>query len=201
MKIFYWSPFISKVATITAVINSMISLTKYSKNKLEPQLINVAGEWDMYKTDLHKENIKIIDLTNFKFLKNKNYKGFLKSRFIYFLIFMISFFPLKNLLKKESPDYLIIHLITPLPLILNFLFNFNTKFILRISGYPKLEKNFVRFFFWKIFTRNLNSITCPTNDTLKYIKSFNFIEDSRIKVVYDPVLNLKEIKKTFNRKI
>ena len=52
MKIFYWSPFISKVATITAVINSMISLTKYSKNKLEPQLINVAGEWDMYKTDL-----------------------------------------------------------------------------------------------------------------------------------------------------
>lgn len=201
MKIFYWSPFISKVATITAVINSMISLTKYSKNKLEPQLINVAGEWDMYKTDLHKENIKIIDLTNFKFLKNKNYKGFLKSRFIYFLIFMISFFPLKNLLKKESPDYLIIHLITPLPLILDFLFNFNTKFILRISGYPKLEKNFVRFFFWKIFTRNLNSITCPTNDTLKYIKSFNFIEDSRIKVVYDPVLNLKEIIKKKNEKI
>ena len=114
---------------------------------------------------------------------------------------MISFFPLKNLLKKESPDYLIIHLITPLPLILNFLFNFNTKFILRISGYPKLEKNFVRFFFWKIFTRNLNSITCPTNDTLKYIKSFNFIEDSRIKVVYDPVLNLKEIIKKKNEKI
>ena len=88
-----------------------------------------------------------------------------------------------------------------MPLILNFLFNFNTIFILRISGYPKLEKNFVRFFFWKIFTRNLNSITCPTNDTLKYIKSFNFIEDSRIKVVYDPVLNLKEIIKKKNEKI
>ena len=27
---------------------------------------------------IYKENIKIIDLTNFKFLKNKNYKGFLK---------------------------------------------------------------------------------------------------------------------------
>ena len=201
MKIFYWSPFISKVATITAVINSMISLSKYSKNKFEPQLINVAGEWDAYENDLYKENIKIINLTNFKFLKNRNYKGFLKSRFIYSLIFIISFFPLRNLLKKDKPEYLIVHLITPVPLILNSIFKFKTKFILRISGYPQLEKNFVRFFFWKIFTRKLNYITCPTNDTLKNIKSFNFIDNSRIKAVYDPVLNLKEIIKKKNEKI
>ena len=113
IHIYYWSPFISKVATITAVINSMVSLKKYSENKLEPQLINVAGEWDTYEEELKSENIKIINLTKYKFLKNKNYNGSLKSRFIYFLICIVSFFPLKNLLKRDNPKYLIIHLITP----------------------------------------------------------------------------------------
>jgi glycosyltransferase involved in cell wall biosynthesis len=201
MKIFYWSPFISKVATITAVINSMISLNKYSANKFEPQLINVAGEWDIYKEDLQKKNIKVINLTKLKFLKNKNYRGFIKSRFIYFLICLIAFFPLKNLLKKDKPEYLIIHLITPLPLILNYIFKFKTKFILRISGYPQLENSFVRLFFWKIFNQKLNYITCPTYETFKHIKSFNFINNRKIKVVYDPVLNLKEIIKKKNEKI
>ena len=33
MKIFYWSPFISKVATVSSVIRSAESILKYSKNK------------------------------------------------------------------------------------------------------------------------------------------------------------------------
>ena len=156
IHIYYWSPFISKVATITALINSIVSLKKYSENKLEPQLINVAGEWDSYEEELKSENIKIINLTKYKFLKNKNYNGFLKSRFIYFLICIVSFFPLKNLLKRDNPKYLIIHLITPLPLILRSIFKFKTKFILRISGFPQLEKSFIRFFFGKFLQKNLN---------------------------------------------
>lgn len=200
IHIYYWSPFISKVATITAVINSMVSLKKYSENKLEPQLINVAGEWDTYEEELKSENIKIINLTKYKFLKNKNYNGFLKSRFIYFLICIVSFFPLKNLLKRDNPKYLIIHLITPLPLILRSIFKFKTKFILRISGFPQLEKSFIRFFFWKIFTKKLEYITCPTIHTCKFIQSFNFLNNEKVKVIYDPILNLKKIIKKKNEK-
>ena len=53
----------------------------------------------------------------------------------------------QNLIKKEKPDYLIIHLISFLPLSLLIFSKFETKFILRISGYPKL--NVIRKFFWK----------------------------------------------------
>ena len=46
-KVFYWCPFISKVATIKAVIRSAQSLKKYSnKSCMEPTIINVAGEWN-----------------------------------------------------------------------------------------------------------------------------------------------------------
>ena len=33
MKVFYWSPFFTKIATITAVINSAKSLLRYNKKK------------------------------------------------------------------------------------------------------------------------------------------------------------------------
>jgi hypothetical protein len=33
MKIFYWSPFISEVATVSSVIKSAESILKYSKEK------------------------------------------------------------------------------------------------------------------------------------------------------------------------
>ena len=52
---------------------------------------------------------------------------------------ILSFFPLKNIIKIKKPDFLIIHLLTSLPLILLIIFNFDTKFILRISGLLKLN--------------------------------------------------------------
>ena len=47
MKIFYWSPFTSHVATIKAVINSAYALKKNYKKKTF--IINSFGEWDIYK--------------------------------------------------------------------------------------------------------------------------------------------------------
>ena len=53
------------------------------------------------------------------------------------------------MLKKQKPNKIILHLITSLPLLLSKLFNFKTEFILRISGYPKL--NIVRRIFGNLF--------------------------------------------------
>ena len=50
MKIFYWSPFFSNIATIKAVLNSAESLLKYpKKNEYEINVINSMGEWNNYK--------------------------------------------------------------------------------------------------------------------------------------------------------
>ena len=50
MKLFYWSPFLSNIATIDAVINSINSLNRYDKNKkYETSLIDSSGEWQEKK--------------------------------------------------------------------------------------------------------------------------------------------------------
>ena len=38
MNIFYWSPFISKVATVSSVIRSAESIVNFSKKKMKYQL-------------------------------------------------------------------------------------------------------------------------------------------------------------------
>ena len=49
MQIFYWSPFISKVATVTSVIRSAESIVNYSQDKVEVSLIDAIGEWQEYE--------------------------------------------------------------------------------------------------------------------------------------------------------
>ena len=195
MKVFYWSPHIDRVATIKAVINSAYSMNLYSKQKFIPYLINVAGEWDNYKKEIKKKNINIINITNSKIIKN-NTKGFIKSRLVYIYIFFISFLPLLKLIKEKKPDYFIIHLITPVPLIINFLFNFNCKFILRISGYPKLKK--LRLLFWKLVLKKIYYITCPTTSTKKLLISLKLADKKKISVLYDPIICSRDISKELN---
>ena len=139
IHIYYWSPFISKVATVNAVLGSIKTLKAYSNQKYEPHIINAAGEWNKYKKELNENSINIIKLTDSKIIDNSNYTGFFKSRLVYLYLFFILLIPLLKLLKKNPPDFLIIHLITPLPLLINYFFNINTKIILRISGLPKLN--------------------------------------------------------------
>ncbi len=191
MKVYYWSPHIDQVATVRAVINSAYSLNLYSNNNYTPIIINVAGEWDKYVSELYQKNIKIVNLTDSKVIQNKNIKGFIRSRLLYFYIFFIAFFPLLKLIKNNKPDYLILHLITPLPLILKMLFNLKTKFILRISGLPRLKN--IRLLLWKLTLKKINLVTCPTIATREYIQKLNIIPKEKILLLYDPVISTKEI--------
>ena len=190
IKIFYWAPFINKVATIRAVINSVTAIKNYSKNKYQANIIDVFGEWKKYdSSELKKSDYYELNYLNFLFKFRS--EGFLKSRIKYVIIFILSFFSLTKLLKKNKPDYLIIHLITSLPLFLNLIFNFRTKFILRISGKPKL--NIIRFLFWKSALKKIYKITFPTQETLEYFENLKIVDKKKLFLLYDPILNIKKI--------
>lgn len=191
MKVFYWSPHLSHVATVSAVINSAVALCKYSQNTINSTIINSIGEWDEYKNELNKKKVNTIDIFSKKTFKHLPKYGFLKSRYSYWKIFLSSFFSLKNLLQQEKPNYLIIHLITSLPIVLNFLFNFDTKVILRISGYPKL--NFLRRYLWKIFGKKLYRIVCPTEATKQYLIDQKIFNKDKIFTIKDPIVNISLI--------
>ena len=191
MKIFYWAPWIGKVGTIKAVINSADILEKYSKNSIKTKIIDAVGEWKEYE----KKN-RYISLSRIKLHKYLPKRGFFNSRLSYLIIFFFSFIPLLNLIKKEKPDFLITQLITSLPIFLNYIFKFDTKIILRISGYPKM--NFFRTLFWKIASKKIYKITFPTKSLYEQFKVLKIFDEKKMYILNDPIINYNEIIKLKN---
>ena len=199
MKIFYWSPFISKVATVLSVVKSAESILKYSKKKEEINvaLIDAIGEWKNYESKINPK-IEIIKLNEINFLKYLPKGGFIKSRISYLFIFIFNFFKLRNLLNKKKPEYLIVHLMTSLPIFLSIMLKNKTNIILRISGHPKL--NIIRYLFWKLFSKKIYKVTCPTVATYKYLLQKNIFDKNKLSVLRDPAIILNEYsKKKFDR--
>jgi len=191
MKIFYWAPCIGKVGTIKAVINSADILEKYSKNSIQTKIIDAVGEWKEYE-----KKDRYISLSEIKFHKYLPKGGFFNSRLSYLIIFFFSFIPLLNLIKKEKPDFLIAQLITSLPIFLNYIFKFETKVILRISGYPKM--NFLRKLFWKIASKKIDKITFPTKSLYEQFKVLRIFDEKKMYILHDPIINYNEIIKSKN---
>jgi len=189
-KIYYWSPFLVRIATPRAVINSAYSMKKFSSAN-QCSLINFFGEFNIFKKELVQKELNTINYFNSSILKILPKHGKILSRFSFILIFILSFLPLKKLISKEKPNYLIIHLITSLPLFLLLIFDFETKFILRISGLPKL--GFLRKFFWSLALKKVFLITCPSKKTLNYINSLDIVNSNKIKLLYDPIINVNQI--------
>ena len=183
-KIIYWSPYLGHIGTKKSTLNSAKGLSFYGKDKFGVTLINALGEWN-----------NVNEIKTLSFFRNLYDKlpqgGFVKSRISYSITFLLSILPLYNLLKKDKPDFIIAHLITSLPIFLFRIFKFETKLILRISGYPKL--NFLRKFFWKICSKNIYLITCPSIELKNQLKKLEIFENEKIVVLYDSVINIKEV--------
>ena len=190
--VYYWSPYLGKVATIRSVINSMIGLKRHNGDNYKINLINCYGEWNSFRSLLKREKVAILDLQK-KIKININLHGFFVSRLIYFFTLIISYKKLKILLIKKRPNILIVHLLTYIPLIIFLNNNLKTKLILRISGKPKL--NIFRSFLWKISNKNISQVFCPTIETMNYLTKNNIFDKKKLKFLPDPVLFEEEIKK------
>ncbi len=188
-NLIYWSPFLGNVGTVKSTLNSALAFKKFSKKKYNVKIINVFGEWNNYKSILKKFDIELINLT-FNYINFLPKNGLIKSRISYTLIFLISFIPLLKFLKKENNSIFIAHLITSLPLFINFIFKINSKIILRISGHPKLH--FIRKKFWQLTTKKIFTITCPTLELLEKFQMFNILNHSRIKFLPDAIIDIND---------
>ncbi len=191
MKIYYWSPFFTNIATIKAVIRSAMGFVKFSKQKVDVALIDSIGEWDAYKSEINPK-IDIIKLNKIKLINFLPKGGFVKSRISYVIIFLWNFLSLIKMINHKKPNYLIIHLMTSLPIFLSIFFNKKTKIVLRISGLPKI--NILRYFFWKIFSKKIYKVTCPTSKTYNYILEKKIFDKEQLEVLYDPIIDIKEFR-------
>ena len=193
-NLFYWGPFIDdNIGTKKAIFNSALSINKFSK-KYKSTIINSIGEWD---------NDQKNNLVNFLDFQNKNYEklprfGFIKSRISFIIIFIKCFWKLKKVLKKERPEYLIVHLMTSIPFVLFLLFKFKTKILFRVSGKPKL--NFLRKILWKLVSKNISLVFCNTAEQRNELIEEKIFSKKKIKVLYDPVFSMSEVIKQRSHK-
>ena len=158
---------------------------------MQVEIINSYGEWSHL---LRNENgIVIKQPLTFINLFNLLPKRKFISKLSLLLISLISFFPLLLKVNREKPDYLIIHLLTALPLLLSPFFNKKTKIILRISGLPKL--NFFRKNLWKFFSSRVYLITTPTEITKNDLINKNIFNKKKIFLLRDPVIEVGNINK------
>ena len=191
MKIYYWAPFLSKVATVKSVYNSFYAL---KNDGYDVKIINSTGEWSF----VDKENT--LNLNKFKNFFNLFPKyGFISSKIFNFLVFFLCFKKLYQVLAKDKEQQIIIaHLVTSLPIVIFYFFfkkSNNKKLILRISGLPKL--NIFRKFFWKNFGSACHLITTPTNETRNILIENKIFKADKIKILRDPIIS----KPTKNYKI
>ena len=189
-KILYWAPFTSKVATVKSVINSAESVNHYLNNKFKAIIVDAVNEWQDYYPELKQKNIEIVKLNPKSIFNSIKKDGFIRSRIVYIYIFLKSFFPLNYQLKKIKPKFLIIHLITSLPLLLFTFKDYETKLILRVSGLPKLT--LFRKFIWKISSSKIYKITCPTEATYNNLSKFSFLKDKLV-ILKDPIIKCSEV--------
>ena len=188
-RIFYWSPCLNPVGTVKSTLNSAVSAVQYGSNFFDVTLINACGEWDEY-LDYFKENhVKIINF-KYKFFKYLPKHGYVQSRFSYIIIFLFCFFPLIKLIKSNKPEFFIAHLITSLPLTIMNLLKTDTKFILRISGMPKL--NLIRRSFWKIISTKLYMVTSPSIELMNKLININLFDQNKISFLPDAIIDIKQ---------
>ena len=87
-EVYYWSPYLGRVATIRSVINSMIGLKRHNGNNYKLNLINCYGEWNSFRSRLKREKIGILDLQK-KINIDINLICLFFSRLIYFFTIII----------------------------------------------------------------------------------------------------------------
>tara|TARA_X000000950_G_scaffold289178_1_gene410482 strand:+ start:5671 stop:6810 length:1140 start_codon:yes stop_codon:yes gene_type:complete len=195
MHISYWAPYFDNIATVKSVKNSIKSILLFNKSPNTIDLLNFYGEWSNNKIDnINSAETKLnyIDCYKFNLINYLPKNSFIKSRLSYSIIFILGILPLINYLKKKNPDYLIIHLISSLPLIILLCFNFKTKFILRISGLPKL--NGFRKLIWKFSNKKIYKVFVPTKATYETLKENQIFDENKLFIVKDPVVEVKKLK-------
>ena len=200
-NIFYWSPCLTPVGTIKSTMNSAVSISEYGKDKFKVTIINACGEWDDYINYFKEKNINVINLS-FKFFRYLPKHGYLKSRLSFILIYIFCFIPLIKILLKNKPEFLIAHLITSLPLTIMNIFSLKTKFILRISGMPKL--NIIRKFFWKYSSNKLYLTTCPTLELKAKLIDIKLFKLKKLYYLPDAIIDIKKFitdSKKYNQKL
>jgi len=100
-SIYYWSPFLTPIATCKAVINSAYSLNKFGKD-FDATIMNFFGEFNQNISEIRKKKINLLNFYNLNIIKYLPKYGKISSRISFLIFFILGFLPLLKTLKKKT---------------------------------------------------------------------------------------------------
>jgi glycosyltransferase involved in cell wall biosynthesis len=181
---FLWSPMLSNVGTINAIIGIAKSLSKYSKSRV--YVLDILGE---FKNFHHLSNITFLPFINVNNIFPKT------GKLSKFLIILVSILAIPFLIRKliiYKPKYIITGLVGFIPILLKFFFK-DLVVINSIQGYPKF--NIFRKLIWKFFYKKTDYLLTMTHKTKQMIEDKIEIDKKKIFVIENPVIfrNIKNL--------
>ena len=93
-KVYYWSPFLTPIATRKAVINSAYSLNKFNDN-YDAKILNFFGEFEQSISELKKKKIETINFYNKNFIKFLPKYGKFSAGYLFIFLYLDFFLFLK----------------------------------------------------------------------------------------------------------
>ncbi|MSP11148.1 MAG: glycosyltransferase [Pelagibacteraceae bacterium] len=183
-KFFFWSPMLSNVGTINAIIGMAKSLSEYSNSKI--YVLDILGEFKKFH---HLSNITFLPFININNIFPKT------GKLSKFLIISVSILAIPFLIRKliiYKPKYIITGLVGFIPILLKFFFK-HLVVINSIQGYPKF--NIFRKLIWKFFYKKTDYLLTMTNKTKQMIEDKIEIDKKKIFVIENPVIsrNIKNL--------
>lgn len=173
-RIILWSPMLSHVGTIKAVIKTAECL---SENNIV-YILNIFAQDNL----IVNKNCNI-QIKNFFFLKNIPQTGLLSKLIIYFFSFL-SLPLLISFIKKNKVNLVITHLVGVVPLMLKFIIK-DLRVFCSIQGFPKM--NWVRKFLWRLFY-NKSDLIITMSKISKQLISQVIKDKSKIKIINNPII-------------
>ena len=181
-KILLWSPMLSHVGTIKAVLKTAECLSQNN----EVFILNIFSQ-----KNLILKNRKNIKVENFYFFKNLPQTG-LFSKITIYLFSFLSIPKLIFFVKKNKINLIITHLVGIVPLLLKFIFK-DLRVFCSIQGFPKM--NLIRKILWRLLY-NKSDLIITMSEMSKNIISEVIRDKSKIIKINNPIISYDLLKKS-----
>jgi len=182
-KFFFWSPMLSNVGTINAILGMANSLSRYSNNKI--YILDILGEFKNFHNSYNLNFLSFIKINGIV----PNTGKLSKFLIIFFSILAVPFLIRKIIIHK--PKYIITGLVGFVPILLKIFFK-KIIIINSIQGYPRF--NIFRKLIWKLFYKKSDYLLTMTSKTKQMIENKIGIENKRILAIENPIIS-RNIKK------
>lgn len=181
--IFFWSPMLSNVGTLNAIVGMAKSLNRYSGHKI--YILDILGEFRNFYNNSELNFLCFVKINNI-FPSTGRLSKFL---IMFFSIIAVPFLIRQIIIYR--PKYIITGLVGFIPLLLKFFFK-KLIIINSIQGYPRF--NIFRLLIWKFLYSKSDHILTMTNMTKQMIGNKIKIETGKISIVENPII-YREIKR------